>query len=1260
MLCLPSYAKEYSNTVKLTAETEKSAAESLVFRVNNNSCFIKGMRCAVDESNPKIAPFAENGAVYVPLDICTETFGTKPETEVKIKYKTEFADAEAVAQKLGKKYYTDGKLAVISENETSAKSAKELSDALEYKWQNVWLGMEGFVTGMVAHPKDPDLIYARTDVGGAYRWNAKGQRWIPMTDCISHEDIWLNCVAGIAVDPSDVNTVYIACGAYTYTTPYDVLKSTDKGKTWKRTNLNKMQLGEGDHRYSGEPIAVDPNNSNRVFCGTYRDGLWYSEDGAETWKRVESIPNTSQVVSGGVRIVYFDENSEVKDGKTSVVYAGVYGEGIYKSTDGGMSFSKIPDSPEIPLRFTISEGEVVVSATHRSASKKVKTGLFIYDGETWNNISPSWKDEYKSVGGFMIDRENPNFIVAAGAPYTDNLGYFMRSYDRGKTWENMGFPRGENNIWTNPSCIIQDGRNPNKIILPNGAGIHMVEDVHAANFYSKYMETGGEELVCAKVMSIPDRRAPLYSVACMDRGFSKSNRIDVRPEAQDSEAWMETHAMDFCEENPKFVVRVGNYNGGVAAYSEDYGNTYHAMNWDKKYGCVNVALSPTVKENGYPVMLMSAGDGKKGTLWRSWDFGKTWEQLDADFLQQKSPGQERIILLSDRVDGKTFYYCDDGSFYVSTDCGTTWTKKQQFKYPSRWGENNRYYATIPGIEGGVWIKTIDGIYETYDKGSSWSLISSVKNPVGFGFGKGKSSSNIPAAYVVGEIDGIYGIYISDDLGKNWRRIDGGFNLPCSILQITGDRNVYGRMFIATAGRGVFVGQSDGIDDMPPLITLENKSCTDEKGLSYALENKKFTVKGSVDEPAEVRINSNKVEVSADGEFEYTLDLNYGDNTIYVEAADMHGNKSETVYLKERYFPDYVPVEYTVGEDILTREKTVKITGKTLPEAAVYCGGNVFKADSKGNFEAVYNTEQEKSAVAVYAESKSGSVSETKVFNVTYDSHIPIIEMEEAPKSVEGGFAILKGKLDEPGEVRANGKNIIVRNDLSFYVFCMLEKGDNTIKIQARDTAKNVAKPVTLNIKSEGAASDKSQITAEYKSDKFDFDGDVGEWNLNYTLEKLLADSPNNLVNFGLMWDEENLYIGVKVLDDVIFTENGTSFYEDCIEIYIDGDNNKGKRYDEHDAQLIFVPSENYDDARRKYKILDDGYSMEIVLPWKDFRVSPKAGDSVGFDIDCGDNDNLYTDKRRTGVIGFNGTMNNWASTEDYSTVTLVGPEDKLE
>lgn len=1258
MLCIPTYAKEYSNSVKFTEKAAEIAAYAAVFRVNNTSCLINGLRCAIDEAFPKLAPFEEDGKIYVPVSAVENAFGTKIDAETKKKSGRDFADAEELAKQLNKEYYTDGKLAVISEKKINAETAEELKDATEYKWGSVWLGWEGFVTGIAAHPLDPDLMYVRTDVGGAYRWNAEGQRWIPLTDCIDHEDIWLNCVSGIAVDPSDVNTVYIACGAYSYTTPYDLLKSTDKGKTWKRTNLNKMQLGEGEHRYAGEPIAVDPHNSDRVFCGTYRDGLWYSEDGAETWSKIESIPDISQARAGGTRIVMFDENSEVKDGKTSVVYVGVHGEGVYKSTDGGLSFAKLADSPEIPLRMAISEGELFVSATHRNSSKKVKSGLFIYNGEEWKNISPPWKDEYKSVGGFVVDRTNPDCIIAAGAPYTDNLGYYMRSYDRGKTWENMGFPRGENNIWSNPSAILQDGRDPNKIILPNGAGIHMLENIHAESYYLKYMETGGEELVASKVMSIPDRRAPMYSVGVMDRGFSKAARYDVRPEAQDREVWSEVHSMDFCEENPKFVVRSGNYNGGLCAYSEDYGNTYYAMNWNKKYSCVNIALSPTVKENGYPVTLMSAGDGSKGSLWRSYDLGRTWEQLDADFLAQRTPGQERVTLISDRVDGKTFYYCDNGTFYVSTDCGTTWIKKQQFKYPSRWGESNHYFAAIPGVEGGVWIKTVDGVYETRDKGSTWTIISDIKKPVTFGFGKGRSDTDIPASYLVGEIDGIYGIYISDDLGKNWRRIDGGFNLPCSIYQLAGDRNVYGRVFVATGGRGLFYGQSVEIDDLPPLITLENKSCSDEPGLDYALYETEFTVKGSVDEPAEVRVNSQPVEVSADGDFEYKLDLEYGDNVIYIEAVDKNGNKSDTLYLHERCLPDYVPVQYTTEKNILTRNNKVSIKGKTLPGAAIYCGENVFAANPDGSFEALYNAETEKSTVRVYVKSANGAVSETTEFNVTYDTQIPTIEMEKIPQTEDGLFAILQGKISEPGEVRVNGKNIIVRNDLSFYAFCELTPGENAIKIQARDTAKNVAKPITANIKSLGITKDKSQVTAKYKSDNFSFDGDISEWELNNRCEKLLADSPNNIVDFGLMWDEENLYIGVKVLDDVIFTGNGTSFYEDCIEIYIDGDNNKGTRYDEHDAQLIFVPSDDYDDARRKYKILDDGYSMEIVLPWKDFKVTPKAGDFVGFDIDCSDNDNLYPDKRRTGIIGFKGTMDNWANTKDYSTIALEAKEDK--
>ncbi len=109
-----------------------------------------------------------------------------------------------------------------------------------YIWKNVVTGGGGgFVSGIIFNTKQKDLIYARTDIGGAYRWNPTAKHWIPIQDFLSPDDWNLYGVESLATDPVDPNRVYIAAGTYTndWATNGEILRSTDMGNTWQRTKL---------------------------------------------------------------------------------------------------------------------------------------------------------------------------------------------------------------------------------------------------------------------------------------------------------------------------------------------------------------------------------------------------------------------------------------------------------------------------------------------------------------------------------------------------------------------------------------------------------------------------------------------------------------------------------------------------------------------------------------------------------------------------------------------------------------------------------------------------------------------------------------------------------------------------------------------------------------------------------------------------------------------------------------------------------------
>src|SRR5450631_152345 len=86
-----------------------------------------------------------------------------------------------------------------------------------YRWKNVQIIGGGFITGIQFHPKEPGLVYARTDIGGSYRWDAEDNRWIALNDSTSPENWDLLGVESIGLDPTNADVIYEAAGEYTET-----------------------------------------------------------------------------------------------------------------------------------------------------------------------------------------------------------------------------------------------------------------------------------------------------------------------------------------------------------------------------------------------------------------------------------------------------------------------------------------------------------------------------------------------------------------------------------------------------------------------------------------------------------------------------------------------------------------------------------------------------------------------------------------------------------------------------------------------------------------------------------------------------------------------------------------------------------------------------------------------------------------------------------------------------------------------------------
>ncbi len=113
---------------------------------------------------------------------------------------------------------------------------------------------------------------------------------------------------------------------------------------------------------------------------------------------------------------------------------------------------------------------------------------------------------------------------------------------------------------------------------------------------------------------------------------------------------------------------------------------------------------------------------------------------------------------------------------------------------------------VYGREGHVWLASPEGLYRSVSSGTNFQKISTVQEAGRIGFGRAIPRENYPAIYMTGKVNDVTGFFRSLDEGENWTRINDSKHQFGWINVVTGDPRVYGRMYIATGGRGILYGE----------------------------------------------------------------------------------------------------------------------------------------------------------------------------------------------------------------------------------------------------------------------------------------------------------------------------------------------------------------------------------------------------------------------------------------------------------------------